>query len=182
MLNLITSPFIPEFEFHWFHLYFIKIFLSPLPLPIIMEFLEYTSMCETGVNQPKDVAKRLIWIWLFAALFVWFLLFSLSKGPNSTFPLMPMCVGNQGSDRQALAYPVVMSSGITTSRRSRILLARHISLSLAEAVDRDPLYLQTLPAISCHAQQWLLLLNLWAPHQHLQGLQRLYSQKNDMVV
>lgn len=70
MLSLITSPFIPKFEFHWFHLYFIKIFLSPLPLPIILEFLEYTSMCETGVNQPKHVAKRLIWIWLFAALFV----------------------------------------------------------------------------------------------------------------
>lgn len=53
ILSLITSLFIPKFEFHWFHLYFTKIFLSPLPLPIIMEFLDYTSMRETGVSNPR---------------------------------------------------------------------------------------------------------------------------------
>lgn len=53
MLSLTTSPFMPKFEFHWFHLDFTKFFLSPFPLPIIMDFLDYTSTCETGVSNPR---------------------------------------------------------------------------------------------------------------------------------
>lgn len=108
MLGLITSPFIPKFEFCWFHVDFTKIFLSLLPLPIIMQFLDYTSMCETGVSNPR-MSQRHSFGFSCLQLYLCDFSHSLSKEPNSTFSLMPMCVGNQGSDRLALADPMVMS-------------------------------------------------------------------------
>lgn len=112
-----------------------KIFLNLFPFLIITEFfLGYTSMCDTGTSNPRMLQRDSFGFSCLQPCLCDFSHFLCQKG---VIRLFPSCqhVSNQGSDRQALADPTVMSQGITTSRRSMLLLAGQVPPPRAEAVD-----------------------------------------------